>query len=265
MRCKHCDARLAAHDFWCANCGKQTPVVNKDLSSWASLKNTWKQLLPFKGLNIPAAAGAIIIGVIPIIVVLVVLNAFGHLNLSQDQATGSLLLNLFMIVVGVSIFFPMLLLPFKPVCAESSHSLKLKALLAALKHYPRYLLLTLIPALYFVVIYLICFGLPNFSSDPILRLVWIVLANYFLALFLPVPVLMDRLSLNPWKAFKLSYKNFHVVRWQLYLLALILLLINLLATGLALVLLIFTLPLTWFAVRDYTDRLLEYEIIRQYK
>jgi hypothetical protein len=52
MRCKHCDARLAAHDFWCANCGKQTQVVNQDLSAWASLKITWGKYNPLKGLNI---------------------------------------------------------------------------------------------------------------------------------------------------------------------------------------------------------------------
>jgi len=49
MRCKHCDARLAAHDFWCANCGKQTQVVNQDLSAWASLKITWGKYNPRSG------------------------------------------------------------------------------------------------------------------------------------------------------------------------------------------------------------------------
>ncbi len=265
MRCNHCDARLAAHDFWCANCGRQTQVINEDLSAWASLKNTAKKYGPLKGLNIPSAAFAIITGVVPIIVLLIILNAFGHLDLSQVQGTGTLILNLFLIAVGVSIFIPFLLIPFKPICDESGHTLPMKNLLAKLKYYPRYLVLALISALYFLIIYLICFGLPKFSSDPILRLVWIVLANYYLAIFLPVPVLMERLKLNPWRASKTSYKSFLVVRWQLYLLALILLLANILAAGLALLLLVITLPLSWFAIRDYIDLLLEYEIIRDYK
>ncbi len=265
MRCKHCDARLAAHDFWCANCGKQTQVITKDLSSWASLKQTWNKYKPLKGLNIPAAALPIVAGVVPIIVLLLILNAFGHLDLSQSQSTGSLFLNLFLILVGVSIFIPMLLIPYKPTCAEPGYTITIKEMRAAMKQYPRYLALTLIAALYFLIIHLICFGLPIFGSDPILRLVWIVLVNYFLAIFLPVPVLMERLKLSPWQAVKTSYRNFHVVRWQLYLLVLILLVINLVAAALALVLLIFTLPLSWFAVRDYTDRLLEYEIIRAHK
>ncbi len=265
MRCKHCDARLAPHDFWCANCGKQTQVINKDLSAWASLTKTWQKYLPHKGVNIPAAAFAIIAGVVPILLLLFLLNASGHLNLSQDQATGDLLLNLLLMAAAITVFLPMLLLPYKEVCAASGHSLVFKNLLHSLRQYPRYLFLSVISVLFFVIVYLICFGLPNFSSDPILRLVWIVLVNYFLALFLPVPVLMERLEASPWKAFKISYKNFHVVRWQLYLLALVLILINLAATTLAMVLLLFTLPLSWFAVRDYTDLLLHYEIIRKYK
>lgn len=265
MRCKHCDARLAAHDFWCANCGKQTQVVNQDLSAWASLKITWGKYNPLKGLNIPAAAFPVIAGVVPCLILLFALNAFGRLNLSQDQATGTMLLNLFLTAAGLSIFLPILLIPYKPACAEPGHTITLKEMLAGMKQYPRYLALVLMAALYFVLIHVICFGLPLFSSDPILRLVWIVLGNYFLAVFLPVPVLMQRLKLGPWQAIRLSYRKFHVVRWQLYLLALILVLVNFVATALALVPLIFTLPLSWFAVRDYLDRLLEYEIIRDYK
>lgn len=265
MRCKHCDARLAAHDFWCANCGKQTKVVTQDLSSWNSLTRTWSKYNPLKGLNIPAAAFPVLAGVLPCLALLFALNAFGRLNLSQNQATGSMLLNLFITSAGLSIFLPILLIPYKPACAEPGYTITLKDMLAGMRQYPRYLVLVLISVLFFVIIHLICFGLPQFSSDPILRLVWIVLVNYFLAVFLPVPVLMQRLNLNSWQAAKLSYRKFHVVRWQLFLLGLILVLMNFVATALVLVPLIIILPLSWFAVRDYVDLLLEYEIIREYK
>ena len=265
MRCKHCDAPLAAHDFWCSNCGKQTQVITKDLSSWRSLQKTWKKYLPAKGLNIPAAAVSIIAGVIPMAAVLYAMNAFGRLDFSQNQETIPLLLNLLITAVGLAIFFPMLLIPFSAVCRTEGHSVGFKDVLGSLKDYPRQLLLSLLTALWFVVIYLVCFGLPKFGSDPFLRLVWRVLVNYFWAVFLPVPILMERLRQNPWKAFKTSYKHFHVARWQLWRLALILILINLIASGLAFIPLIFTLPLAWFAIRDYTDLLLEYEIIRSQK
>ena len=76
---------------------------------------------------------------------------------------------------------------------------------------------------------------------------------------------MERKNVNAWKALRMAYKYFKVVRWQLFWLGLILLVLNLAATALALVFLLITLPLSWFAIRDYIDLLLEYEIIREYK
>lgn len=265
MRCKHCDAPLAAHDFWCSNCGKQSQVVTKDLSSWKSLSKTWTKYLPARGLNIPAAAFSIIAGMIPMAAVLAVMYFFGRLDFSQEQSTPSLLLNLFILAGGMAVFFPILLIPFPAVYRAEGHSLSFKEILDSMKNYPRQFLLSLFTVLWFVVIYLICFGLPKFGSDPILRLVWLVLVNYFWAVFLPVPILMERLKQKPLQAFKTAYKHFHVARWQLWRLALILIFLNLLGVALAFIPLIFTLPLSWFAIRDYTDLLLEYEIIRSQK
>ena len=265
MRCKHCDARLAPHDFWCVNCGKQTPIVVHELASWGSFKRTFKQYWQFKGANIPAAAFAILVGVIPIIAFLVLLNAFGILDFQAQETAGKLLLNLFITGIGLSLLTPLLLIAFKPVCEIKDYTLTLKDLLKGFKAYPRYFFFSLITALYFILIYIICFGLPNFASDPILHLVWLVLVGYYIGVALPIPILMERKNVNAWKAIRMAYKYFKVVRWQLFWLGLILLVLNLAATALALVLLLITLPLSWFAIRDYIDLLLEYEIIREYK
>jgi|ADurb_Cas_01_Slu_FD_contig_31_3212814_length_1084_multi_3_in_0_out_0_1 hypothetical protein len=265
MRCKHCDARLAPHDFWCVNCGKQTPIVVHELASWGSFKRTFKQYWQFKGANIPAAAFAILVGVIPIIAFLVLLNAFGILDFQAQETAGKLLLNLFITGIGLSLLTPLLLIAFKPVCEIKDYTLTLKDLLKGFKAYPRYFFFSLITALYFILIYIICFGLPNFASDPILHLVWLVLVGYYIGVSLPVPILMERKKVNAWKAIRMAYKYFKVVRWQLFWLGLILLALNLAATALALVFLLITLPLSWFVIRDYIDLLLEYEIIREYK
>jgi hypothetical protein len=90
-----------------------------------------------------------------------------------------------------------------------------------------------------------------------------VLVNYWIAVILPVPVLMERRDLSFWAALKLSYRHFHVVRWNMYLLVLALFILNSIAALLLIVPLVVTLPLSWFAVRDYTDLLLEYELDRQ--
>jgi hypothetical protein len=80
----------------------------------------------------------------------------------------------------------------------------------ALRCYPRYFLWTLINAVFFCIVYIICFGLPNFSSAPILHLVWLILVNYWIAIVLPSLVLMEELSINPWKAIIKSYQHFQV-------------------------------------------------------
>ncbi len=265
MRCKYCDARLAKHDLWCSNCGHQTQVVNKDLSAWASFKRTWQKCRELKGQNVPAGALTILISVIPLLVLLYLLKGFGILDLAEIKDTGTLLLNLLIIFVVVTPFVGIFLLPFKAVAKAKGHLVRIRDIFGEFNHNPQYGLLAVISVLYFVVIYLICFGLPNFGSDPILRLVWLVLVNYFFAVFLPVPILMDQKQVNPWKAFRISYKYFHVVRWQMYLLALILAVLNTIAFFLVLVPMLITIPLSWFAIRDYTDLVLEYEIIRETK
>lgn len=265
MRCKYCDARLAKHDLWCSNCGHQTQVVNKDLSAWASFKRTWQKCRELKGQNVPAGALTILISVIPMLVLLYLLKGFGILDLAEIKDTGILLLNLLIIFVVVTPFVGIFLLPFKAVAKAKGHLVRIRDIFGEFNHNPQYGFLAVISVLYFVVIYLICFGLPNFGSDPILRLVWLVLVNYFFAVFLPVPILMDRKQVNPWKAFRISYKYFHVVRWQMYLLALILAVLNTIAFFLVLVPMLITIPLSWFAIRDYTDLVLEYEIIRETK
>ncbi len=262
MRCSHCNSRLAAHDLWCASCGRQTPLVKTELAAIPSLKRTWAKYSPFKGGNIPAAALAIILGIIPVAALVAIFHNFNMLYLDTVKNVGTLLLNLAILSVSLSIFVPFVLIAFKPVCEFEGYALGYRDYLAALKSYPRYLLFSLFSALYFVIIFLICFGFPNFGSDPILRLVWVVLVNYFIAVALPVPVLMERLKMNFWKAFWTSYKHFHVVRWNIYLLVLALLILNLAGFLLLILPLVVTLPLSWYAIRDYTDLLLRHEIIR---
>lgn len=286
MRCKHCDSRLAPHDIWCVSCGHQTPIINTDLSSLAAIKRSWREYLPFRSLNVPAAAVVVLTAVVPLIVLLVVLRSFGWLDLAGLRSAGSLLGHLAVTAMGVAVFLPIFMLGFPPVCAAPNvpalaeaplssadrrppvhtrpapgYRLEWRELLSSYRNYPRYLALALICVLYYLLIYIICFGLPRFGSDPILRLVWLVLVNYFVAIILPVPVLMERLKISAVKAFLLSYRHLHAVRWQIYLLALSLAVLNLLALAALIVPLLVTLPFSWFVIRDYTDRLLAYELL----
>lgn len=257
MRCKHCNARLAPHDIWCVNCRRRTQLVTNELAATKSLAKTWQTLKQNLGINVPLAAVAALAGIIPIAVIIWILNS---ILVIPQHTVGSLLLSLFTKAITISIFMPFTLLGFHAVSLEEGYSAGRSRLKDAFKAYPRYLLFSLLNSLYFVIIYLICFGFPGFGSDPILRLVWIVLVNYWVAVVLPLPIVMERRQLGFFTALRLVYRHFQPVRWNLYLLALILAILNSVAALLLIFPLVFTLPLTWYAIRDYTDLLLEYEL-----
>ncbi|MDP2173369.1 MAG: hypothetical protein Q8M98_07720 [Candidatus Cloacimonadaceae bacterium] len=262
MRCNQCNTRLALHDLWCVGCGRQRPIVKTELSSMRSLGNTWAQAMKTKSANIPAGGFSVILGAIPIAVLIWL---FSSIITFDGENLYSLLLGLAVKSIAFSLFVPFVLIGFNGIARKDEYSIGFKTMLSSLKSYPRYLVFSLTTALYYTIIYLICFGLPNFGSDPILRLVWVVLLNYWVAILLPVPALMERLQIPFFTALKTSYRHFHVVRWNLYLLALVLVLLNIAGAILFVVPLAITIPLSWFAIRDYTDLLLEYELIRAQK
>jgi hypothetical protein len=260
MRCRHCNTRLAVHDVWCPKCQRQSSLVKNELSAMRSLKATWAQYKPNISINVPLAVPAIIFGIIPLLILIWLFNT--SLMLPMDS-TVKLLLNLLIKSVLVSLFLPFTLIGFKAVSTLDGYQAGKPGLFMALKAYPKYLVFSIINCAYFVVIYLICFGFPGFGSDPILRLVWIVLVNYWIALILPVPILMEDRNLSFMAAFKLARRHFGVVRWNIYLMVLVLAMLNILATLVLLVPLAITIPFSWYAVRDYTRTLLEYELDKQ--
>jgi hypothetical protein len=242
------------------NCGRQSPAVRGELSALGSLKRSWHSYKATRSANVPFAAFSVILGIVPIAALVGLIIGFGHIQLGSPIL--SLLLNLIVKTIAITLFLPFVLIGFDPACGNPGYAVSRSQLGTALRSYPKYLWFSLMNGLYFILIYVVCFGLPSFASDPILRLVWVVLVNYWLALVLPVPILMERKGIGFLSALRLSYRHFHVVRWNLYLLALVLTLFNLIAFALALIPLVVSLPFAWFAVRDYTDLLLGFEIIR---
>ena len=261
MRCKYCNARLAIHDIWCMQCGRHTSALKNELFSIKSLSDTYRAYKVNMSSSLPGAAVAVILGLIP---VAVLIWMFSSIIVLESNTTLQLLLNLLIKSIVFSIFIPFMLIAFNPICKHNDYHLNLSEMFTALRCYPRYFLWTLINAVFFCIVYIICFGLPNFSSAPILHLVWLILVNYWIAIVLPSLVLMEELSINPWKAIIKSYQHFQDVRWNIYLLALVLAVLNALGCLFFWLLLIpeaLILPLSFFAVRDYTRRLIEFELL----
>ena len=260
-------------------------MVTTDLAATRSMRETWQNYKGHLSAGAPWGSISVILGVIP---VLLLLNLFPSI-LSFDTAKASGLLgDLFIKSLAVSLFLPFLLIGFNAVCKWLGHQPEKPVMSHILAAYPRYFTLALLSAFYYTLIYVICFGLPKFGSDPILRLVWIVLAQYWVVLILPLPVLMESHETSLFQSLRLSYRHFHVVRWNLYLMLLLLVIFNgipmgisaillskaLIATGVAKCLLLliallflaplaFTLPYSWLAVRDFTNRLMDYELLKQ--
>ena len=222
------------------------------------LKKAWEELKHHKAEFVPAAGFSIIFGLVPIAILIWIFSGF--VSLSTDTAL-KLIINLGIKSLAFSVFIPLVLIPFSPISNQTGYSFSSSELLSSLKDYPKYFLFSLISALYYSIIYIICFGLPGYGSDPILRLVWLVLVQYWVAIVLPVPALINIVPVNAWQAVKKCYLHFHDVRWNLYLMALALFALNALALLLFVFPLIFTLPLSFFAIRDYTRKLLEYELL----
>ncbi len=258
MRCKHCNAKLASHDVWCVECGRQTEAVKNDLSAMNSLRATASKFMPVKANSIPGAAFIIICGFIPIAVLIWLFS--GYISL-ESSSTMQMVLNLFIKSVAISIFVPFVLLAFTAICKHSEYRLSFADVSSSMISYPKYLIFSLISALYYSLIYLICFGTPNFASLPILRLVWIVLLNYWIAISLPAVVIMEHYSYSPWQSIKKSYRHLHDVRWNIFLLTLVLVVINSIAGLLLFIPLVISLPLSLFAIRDYARKLFEFELL----
>lgn len=184
----------------------------------------------------------------------------GLLNIDSETALH-LLLQIGSKVLAYSIFVPFIFIGLAAISNRQDYEYSLPMLKDAFKRYHAYFALALISAVYYTLIYLICFGFPGFGSDPILRLVWIVLVNYWWAIILPVPVIAETQKVSMIKALSLSYRHFHDLRWNLYLLALVLVIINFLALVFFVVGLAFSLPLSIFAIRDYTQKLIDYRLL----
>ncbi|MEF3694935.1 MAG: hypothetical protein V3576_06260 [Candidatus Cloacimonadota bacterium] len=259
MRCKYCNNKLADHDIWCVNCGRQTQVPKQELSAIRSMRETWDNLKERKGALAPVGAMTALWGIIPIALLILM---FSQISFSLGQSnTLDYFFNIFLRVAAFSLVIPLTTLAFNSISATENYELSFRELLSSFKAYPKFLLLSFISALFYALIYIVCFGLPLFASDPILRLVWIVLVNYWAAIVLPVPALMIKLNIGAFKGIALSYKHFHDLRWNLYLMALLLVVMNTLAFTFLLVGLLVTIPFTWFCVRDYTRKLLDYELL----
>jgi len=246
MRCPHCNEKIASHDLWCIKCCRRTNIISKDLSALNSLKVSWVKYKKVKGSNLPVGILASLTGIIPLLVILWILNyTLPVVPKWQFMAISSI----------VWLFFlPVIIVPLSAVCKKDNYHLDVKDFFSSFTRYMKYFSLMLITVIYYIIIFYVCTG------DPILNLVWLVLILYWISIIIPVPIIMERFKCNAFKAIALSYKHAGDLRWNIFLMGIVLTLANVLAAVLLVVGLSITIPFSWFAIRDYVDKMIEYEI-----
>ena len=156
---------------------------------------------------------------------------------------------------------PFLLIPFAADWNEKRVDLSIKNYLKQLRAYPKLWIFVLINILYYFFLKVICTGyLLTVATDPILHPVRLILVIYWLAIILPVPYLILKVGLSPFKAILVSYKAGSETRWQHFYLIIFILLMNAVAIIPIGIGLIFTLPLSYKIIHQYSKNMAEFKL-----
>ena len=213
MRCRHCNAQIKNSDLYCPKCRKKTQSIKENFLIWNTFKESYQEEISEKNYNFKF--NLFFAGVIFIFILLLGFHYFSF-DYSSDW-TRYLVENAIFLV-----FVPILLVPFgiQNVIMEIGYGKDLNGYI--LKILPKYFVFVLVNILIFSLFKFICIG------DPVLRLIRVILVLWWLAVLVPMPVMLNKYSLNLYKLFKLSLKGFEDLRWQMFFAYIIILIINIL-------------------------------------
>ena len=233
MKCKECKKDMDDLAFFCTNCGTETTIIKDKLSAKQAIHETWSEIKKDK-------SKAYIFSIFYVLIILLPISAAAYML--RDKY--------FILNGTLTLLIPLAFIPFE---FSGITDFSIGNYLKSLKSYPKYLLFTLINIIYFFVIKIVCTGKPVFSFvfDPILHLVRLVLVLYWIAIIIPVPFIMNRYNINPFKAVYAAYKGGAETRWQQFFIATIMftyLAVSALLLGFGLLV---TIPLTFLVIRQY--------------
>ena len=241
---KDCNNQLADHQIYCDKCGEPTKALSSGLSARQNWRETWQEFKKVKS-SYYAFAIFMILCVFSFIGLSVVLGArFFWYN------------NLVLLFIA-----PLALLPFSFAGEFMEKPFTVRRYFQHAHNYPRYWLFVLINIVWFIFLKILCTGaFLNIATDPILHEVRLILVLYWIAIVLPVPSLMSRRKVNPFKAIYLSYKAGSETRWQQFFLVSLVFFANLAGLALAGLGLLVSIPLSYLVIDRYYLRMEEYEL-----
>jgi hypothetical protein len=156
------------------------------------------------------------------------------------------------------IFVPILLVPFgiQNVIMEIGYSKDLKHYIA--KIIPKYYLFVLVNILIFALFKFTCQG------DPVLKLVRVILVLWWLAVLVPIPVLLTKYKKNLYKLTRLSLKGFEDLRWQMFLGYLLILAANIIMIAPLFLGYLRYGSLPYHTINRYVEKVAENQILDEY-
>jgi hypothetical protein len=239
-----CNNKLKEHQIFCDKCGESSGALSNDLSA----KQNWKQVWPsFKEVKASYYSFAIFM----------IIFVFSFIGLSVVLGSRYFWYNNLVLLLIV----PFALLPFSFESNFLSEPFTIRRFFSHAQHYPKYFLFVLINIIWFIFLKILCTGaFLNIATDPILHEVRLILVLYWIAIVLPVPILMVRRKMNPIKAIIVAYKAGRETRWQQFFVVFFLFLANLVGLALAGLGLMVTIPFSYVMIERYYLRMEEYEL-----
>jgi hypothetical protein len=241
---KICNAVIDDHAIFCPYCGTPTQALKNELSAQKVFREGIKD---FRSTSLKFTVTGIFLMIITLITLYLVFFVTAKLYYVNN------LVILFLV--------PFLLIPFGFNWKSDNMRLSFRNYLAGLKNYPRLWLFILMNLIYYFLLKVICTGfLLSVATDPILHLVRLILAIYWLAVVFAVPYLILKKKIPLYKALKISYQAGSETRWQHFFLLIFIAILNLIAIiplGLGL---IFTLPVSYKIIDQYYRNLDEFQL-----
>ncbi|HPR17281.1 MAG TPA: hypothetical protein PLD62_03460 [Candidatus Cloacimonadota bacterium] len=239
-----CDARLGEHQIFCDKCGTPTNALATGLSYAQNRRQVWQSFKEVKSGYYPFA----IFMIICVFSFLVASVIFGTRNYWYN--------NLALLFIA-----PLALIPFSFEPDFMANPFTIGDFFRHLKYYPQYFLFVLINIVWFIFLKILCTGaFINIATDPILHVVRLILAVYWIVIVMPAPILMIRRKMNPFKAIAVSYKAGRETRWQQFFLLFHLLVIDAVGLAFAALGLLVTIPYSYILIERYYQKMEEYEL-----
>ncbi len=213
MRCKHCNTQINNSDIYCPKCRKKTQSIKENFLIWRSFKESYEEMKDPKNYSF---SFNLFFGLTTFVFLVLLSFHYFVFNYSNDWLRY-LIENAIYLV-----FVPVLLVPFgiQNVVMEIGYGKELNSYIVKLL--PKYLFFVFVNILIFALFKFVCIG------DSVLRLIRVILVLWWLAVLLPMPVMLNKYSKGLYKLFRMSLRGFEDLRWQFVLGYILILAVNIL-------------------------------------